>query len=100
MTSQATLFDLSPHPRHRYTDPDTSVNAAAAATNLRHLIRAIYQGGGTFTDDELAAALPDRLPASVKTARSSLYRDGLLVDTGLRRPSLQGRDMIVWRRAA
>ena len=96
---QTALFDLSPHPRHRMTDPDTSINAAQAADNVEHLIRAIFQGGGNFTDDELAAALPDHYPPTVKTCRSRLSGRGLLVDTGQRRPSNRGREMIVWRAA-
>lgn len=94
---EMTLFDLSPHPRHRHTDPETSINAARSADNVEHLIRAIFHGGGNYTDDELCAALPDHYPPSVKTARSRLSGRGLLVDTGARRPSLRGREMIVWK---
>lgn len=94
--NQTALFDLAPHPRHRHTDPDTSRAAAANAENVEHLIRAIFQGGGNYTDDELAAALPDHHPPTVKTARSRLSGRGLLVDTGMRRPSQRGREMIVW----
>jgi hypothetical protein len=85
----------------RRSDPETSVTAAGSITPGRteaailDLFRVSW-----FTDDELAAVLaPEHYGPTVKTARSRLSKAGLLVDTGQRRPSSRGRDMIVWRLA-
>jgi hypothetical protein len=56
-----------------------------------------YMGG--LTDDEIAARLPACHAPTVKSARSRLTAAGLLVDSGERRPSSRGRQMIVWRLA-
>jgi hypothetical protein len=50
-----------------------------------------------MTDDEIAARLPTCYPPTVKSARSRLSGQGLLVDSGVRRPSVRGRDQIVWK---
>lgn len=98
-----TLFDQSPHPRHRRSDPDTSRAAAAVqrCSELEGEIRSIFgwHGGRGLTDDELCRLLPDRYPPTVKTARSRLAKRGVLYDTGQRRRSQRGRDMAVWQLA-
>ena len=98
-----TLFDESPHPRYRHSDPDTS-RAAAAAQHPSALEIEILQvfhadGGRGLTDDELVAVLRHRYGPTVKTARSRLAKRGVLIDTGERRRSNRGRDMAVWKLA-
>lgn len=85
----------------RLFDPDTS-QAAAASVNSAAAEAAILEQFDLFaylTDDELCAVLDDAYPPTVKSARSRLTKAGLLTDTGLRRPSNRGRQMIVWKRA-
>ena len=91
----------------RFGDPDTSVEAAQSITPGRteRMILGVFRACNRgFTDDELATWLgPGHLPATVKSARSRLSKTdpdkgltALLVDSGERRDSLQGRPMIVW----
>lgn len=98
-----TLFDLSPHPRHRHTDPTTSAQACRSVTATHTetaILTAFRHAPAGLTDDELATLLaPTHYPPTTKTARSRLSGRGLLVDTGLRRLSLRGRDMVVWGQA-
>ena len=79
----------------------TALDAALSITPGRteKLILAIFAGGGTFTDDELAAALPGHHAPTVKSARSRLSKQGLLVDSGRRGRSCRGREMVAWRQA-
>ena len=104
---QTALFHLSPHPRHRMTDPETAVNAAASITPGRteqHILDAFAKLGYRkprhqvgFTDDELVRWFAGTIYGpTLKTARRRLARDGRLRDSGLRRPSDRGRDQIVW----
>jgi len=95
----------------RRTDPETST-AAAWSLTPGHTEAAVLDAfcglrGVGYTDDELAAALaPQHYGPTVKSARSRLshvdertQRPALLVDSGTRRPSVRGRDQIVWRLA-
>ena len=99
----------------RMTDPDTSVAAAASITpgrteaaildGFRRQRAVVARIGGDeadegYTDDELVAQMaPEHYSPTVKSARSRLSNAGLLVDSGTRRPSSRGREMIVWRLA-
>jgi hypothetical protein len=87
-------------PRARRMDPDTSHAAAGSveAWVTEDRILRTFAIHGQLTDDELCEWLPLWHPPTVKTARSRLSKRGLLVDSGERRPSQRGRDMIVWRR--
>lgn len=97
MTTTLTLFDLAPLPRWRSTDPDTSRHAAEGVTGrTEQLIVAVFDTCNNLSDDELCARLPDLYPPTVKTARSRLTKAGRLVDSGMRRPSIRGRDQVVW----
>jgi hypothetical protein len=49
-----------------------------------------------MTDDEIAARLAQCYSPTVKSARSRLSAQRLLVDSGVRRPSVRGRAQIVW----
>lgn len=50
-----------------------------------------------LTDEELAARFPTRCAGTTKKRRTELTRKGLLIDSGARRPTVTGRDAIVWR---
>lgn len=97
-----TLFDMSPHPRYRHTDPQTSVDAArsvspgAEARILEAFAMLDHNRRIGLTDDELAAALAPLYGPTVKTARSRLSKAGWLIDSGKRRTSVRGRAQIVW----
>ena len=102
VTDQLTLGVDEPRARRR--DPQTSRDAAASITPGRTeaLILALFPLVTTvpragFTDDQFAAMLPGHYSPTVKTARSRLSKAGLLVDSGVRRPSNRGRLQIVWR---
>ena len=91
----------------RIGDPSTSDAAAASITpgrTERQIIAAFKNHramtGEGLCDDELARVLQFTHllhGPTVKSARSRLTKAGLLVDSGLRRPSSRGRDQIVWR---
>lgn len=96
--------DTSPIPRHRVSDPATSVNAAKSVAGQgveREILEAFVKNRRThgvpgLTDDELAALLPDRYPPTIRTARSRLFRNGHLADSGQVRLSARRREMTVW----
>lgn len=107
--NQQSLFDTPPHTRVRASDPCTSLDAARSITPGRNEDRILdvfhsephpwFMGG--MTDDEIVDRVkarygPGGSPASIKSARSRLTGDGLLIDSGERRPSNFGRLMIVW----
>lgn len=85
-------------PAARRTDPETSHQAAesvpAGAVEARVL--AMFRLFQALTDDELADQLPEHHPPTTKSARSRLSKAGVLFDSGMRRPSNRGRQMIVW----
>ena len=93
---------LFSEPRARARDPRTSHAAAAAQSHASLLERGILHTIGRFphglTDDELCAQFVGLHDPTVKTARSRLSKRGLLTDSGARRPSVRGREMIVWVR--
>lgn len=96
------------HGLARFGDPDTSQAAASKITGRTERdILAVYRAkfeaypslgrDHGFTDDELVAWLPTVYPPTVKSARSRLSKQGLLIDSGARRPSNRGVSQIVWR---
>jgi hypothetical protein len=98
---QPTLFDQSPLARHRHSDPNTSMQAAASqqpgALEVEILEAfAKCPSWDGLTDDELVHALSDRYGPTVKTARSRLAKRGFLVANGDRRRSSRGAWMAVW----
>ena len=99
MTHTLTLWDTGPHPRARAVDTQTALDAARSITPGRTEALILQQFGMCFfgmTDDELAGALAPAHAPTVKTARSRLSKRGRLIDSGRRRPSVRGRDQIVW----
>jgi hypothetical protein len=99
-----TLFDESPHPRYRHSDPDTSRAAAAAQKPSALEVEIVdtfrlHRPDIGLTDDQLCRLLHTRHAPTVKTARSRLAKRGVLIDTGERRRSNRGRDMAVWKLA-
>ena len=107
MSQTLTLWDTVPHPRARAVDTQTALDAARSITpgrTERQILDAFHREGYRkprhlrgFTDDELCAWMPTLYPPTVKSARSRLTNQGLLEDSGERRPSIRGRDQIVWR---
>jgi hypothetical protein len=90
------LWPVPPARAVRRTDPATS-QRAARAPSCEPLVLAMFRQHGPMTDDEVCARLPDLHPPTVKSARSRLaVHQGLLFDTGVRRPSLRGAPMFVW----
>lgn len=58
-----------------------------------HLVQLRQRRG--YTDDELQAAM-GKAHQTVAACRNGLVADGLLVDSGERRPTRYGTDAIVW----
>ena len=92
------LFDMAPLPRHRHTDPQTSVDAGrSVSSGVEEDVFEWYRAQIAGTDDDLVAGLGRvHHGPTLKSARSRLANRGLLVDSGKRRPSARGRLMIVW----
>lgn len=80
---------------------DTSAAAfqTVDAEGLRELVLARHQAAGGLTDAELDAERPEGCP-TLRPRRCELTRAGVLADTGERRLSPAGRQMIVWGMAA
>jgi hypothetical protein len=98
--SEQTLFDWSPPPNVRATDPDTSHRAAARAPSLRaHDRRAalliLADNPEGLTDFEVGA-LMCRQQTSAGKRRGELRDLGLVRDSGARRASPSGSSAIVW----
>ena len=91
-------------PRARTTDPATSHQAARSVAHLRQTQRAVYTLlalEGPQTDEELAYLWHERMadpisPSGLRTRRAELVDQGLVIDTGCRRPISSGRNAIVW----
>lgn len=81
--------------------PETALTAAAKAeprsgTLRRAVFDTIAAAGSTgATDDEIEQVL-SRSHQSVSGARNTLMRDGLIADSGLRRPTRYANDAIAW----
>lgn len=94
-----TLFD---QPAARWTDPDTSREAAATATGLAAarrrsvLLAHAAAGDSGLTGEELAAACREDY-AVVGPRRPSLERAGLVEYAGYRRPNSKGNPERVYR---
>lgn len=93
-----TLFD---HPAVRNTDPDTSHIAAQAAlsrkaTDQRLVLRIHAANPDGLTDFELAD-IAQRAQTSLGVRRGQLRDAGLIVNSGLKRPSPSGSPSIVWK---
>lgn len=85
--------------RARASDPPTSHAAAASVGDgPKHAVWSLFLNSCLgFTDDEMCARRPGFYAPSLKTARSALKDAGWLEDSGERRLSDRGREMIVWR---
>lgn len=104
MSDQLSLDDLPTGPSARPTDPPTSAAAAGDARNavmgvgvlrlwaLQWLDRADAHG---LTDFELAD-LMGRQQTSAGKRRGELRDNGLVVDSGMKRPAPSGSLAIVW----
>jgi hypothetical protein len=88
---------------HRIPDHDTSVEAAGAAATTRAQMKAlVYRilAEDCMTDQELLYAIRALgIPAAYSSPgkrRGDLVAEGLVIDSGDRRPNDNGRNMIVW----
>lgn len=95
-----TLFDVQPTAAVRRTDPIQSVNAARRASERLPSRRArILEALALrdLTDDEICETLgePVRKWPSVKSARTGLKRDGLVVEV----PGVERNGQRVWQTA-
>lgn len=91
-------------PAHRHAG-DTE-NAAAASASLvsgktrrvvlKAFIRRASEDGGGYTDEELAKATGLR-HYTAAPRRGELVKLGLVVDSGIRRPTTSGHNAIVWK---
>ena len=97
MTSEQLSFDSVP--LHRTGAPDTSVKAGYSinATQLEEMVyKAIYEAGQHgITADELLQMFPNYSYSSITARPASLKRQGLIMDTGERRPGRSGRPQAV-----
>lgn len=88
----------------RKTDPNTSHKAARSQrpqklTAIRNLVYCTLKGVGKegLTHEELCARLPTIPASSVRTRCRELVEQGLVQDSGQRRPTRHGRESIIWR---
>lgn len=91
---QTQLFDFSPHPRHRVTDPQTSVDAARTAKHVEAQILAVLQG--EMTADQILEEITRRFgfvrQDTLRSALSRLKNGGQVRVAGVGR-SNTGRQM-------
>jgi hypothetical protein len=97
MTNEQLSFDSVP--LYRNGAPDTSVKAALSL-NVTHLEQMVYEairdaGHQGMTADELLQLFPDYSYSSITARPASLKRQGLVIDTGERRPGRSGRPQAV-----
>ena len=83
----------------RRNAPDTSIQAAESIDVNRlegMVLKAIRNAGSNgMTQAELLATFRDYSYSSITARPSALKRKGLVVDSGLRRPSASGRNQMV-----
>lgn len=109
MEASLPLPHFVPETHARTTDPDTSLAAALAvdATEMQQRVYAIHQEHPEgLTDEELLlhygrrytlAGRSQESHMSPRKRRSDLATARILVDSGLRRPLVSGRNGVVWR---
>jgi len=95
------MDDVPAYMRARRDDPDTSHGAAERAAEFagKHKARifaALRQASSGATKDEISR-MTGIDPVAVARRMSELANDGLVEDSGLRRPTPTGRSAIVWR---
>lgn len=85
---------------------DTSREAAEGSLRTAEIVRRkVYRlladaGERGMADFELEAALPMYAESGVRTRRDELVKDGLVEDSGLRRPNVRQKPCAVWRLVA
>jgi hypothetical protein len=90
--------------RARFTDPETSHEAAASVEDIRKSQAWVYMALnelGSATDEQLNA-FARRMgypisPSGLRTRRSELVGLGLVVDSGQRQRLASGRRAILWQ---
>src|SRR5690606_23375079 len=82
-----------PPPVARRTDPETSRPGSTASSRARHrqmVLEALRRHRGGLTDDELAELHPGERASSLGRRRTDLRDEGMVVDSGRRRPTRTG----------
>lgn len=94
------LFDYpdSPGFKEATTSRDAAASMATTAPRLRSKVKRAF-GDGPATADEIAGRLACSI-LSIRPRVTELARQGVIVDTGERRPNDSGRKAKVWRLAA
>lgn len=72
------------------------IEACGRADTLRHKVKALVRAKGTLTPDETAELLQEDV-LSIRPRFTELKQQGVLADTGLRRPSRMGKSQRVYR---
>lgn len=73
-----------------------SIKGKAAKIRIQVLRKLHAAGVAGMIDEELVAAMGGMKGSTVRTRRSELTDDGLVRDSGNRRPTSSGRLAIVW----
>lgn len=99
----ALFQDLPLFQAHQQTSVDAYRRIRVDAESLRGrvlalLLRARANGIGGLTDEEIQMAL-EMNPSTERPRRIELQSAGLVVDSGIRRPTRSGRLAVVWSAA-
>lgn len=98
------MDDVPAYMRARRDDPDTSHGAAERAAEFagKHkarILEALRRSPNGATKDEISRVTGID-PVAVARRMRELANEGLVEDSGLRRPTPTGRRAIVWRNKA
>jgi hypothetical protein len=96
-TMQPNLFDPPPVPGKRPTSHQAARAIAPHAKTLRGQVYAflVQRGPSGATDEEIQRAL-GMTGNTQRPRRQELETQGLVVDSGVKRPTAAGRDAVVW----
>lgn len=86
---------------HRTDDPETSKKAAASILPSRFTIRQQVEAFAKehpdgFIDEQMEERWPHRAGSTLRTRRSELAQENIILDSGRTRRNAVNREMIVW----
>lgn len=91
----------APYQPHSVTSHAASVSLSKGWLSRKRLeVWSVLRHATDGLTDEEGIALTNLSPSSYRPRRVELVEAGLVVDSGLTRPSLSGRQMTVWRAKA